>query len=314
MDYLYALQCIREAAPHWLNYLFVFISEFMIAGGVALAAVIYWCVDKHAGISVILSYAFSFTLNQTVKNIACVYRPWLRDPRLHVAPEAASSATGYSFPSGHTVTAASILGGISVWKRDSKRTVAFLSLLILLTAFSRNWLGAHTIADVVTALFVAAAGILAVNCMLHHVNENPGKDTAVFVAGTAVSVILLIFLNLKKYPADYTADGKIIADPYNMLTDCYTACGLLCGTLAGWWTERRFVNFTADGTAGRKILRGTAGIVILAVLYAGLGPALSFCGGHISHLIKYFVIAFFVTCGYPALVKAVENKSGKNPR
>ena len=170
MDYLYALQCLREAGPEFVNYIFLFISETFFLGGVVFAAYVYWCVDKAAGSAILIGYGASVFVNQTIKNIACIYRPWILDPRLHVYSAAAGSATGYSFPSGHTVSAASVFGGISFWQRKRRWVVVLMSIMIFLVAFSRNWLGAHTMKDVVVAVLVAAV-VLSICALLKYLLE-----------------------------------------------------------------------------------------------------------------------------------------------
>ncbi len=44
----------------------------------------------------------------------CAYRPWIRDVRVLPAGDAIKTATGYSFPSGHTTTATPIYGGLAL--------------------------------------------------------------------------------------------------------------------------------------------------------------------------------------------------------
>lgn len=300
MDYLYALQTLKSNLPEFVNYIFVFISEYLTKLLIVFVALIYWCIDKKAGKEILLSYSFAYSFNQTVKNIACVYRPWIKDARLHVDPLAEKTATGYSFPSGHTVMAASLYGGISVWKKNNKLIVVLMSFLILLTAFSRNWLGAHTLQDVVVAVCIAAVSLCVVNLFKLVIEKHPKIDFAVMSAGVVISIAILVFLNVKEYPIDYSPSGQILVDPYKMLTDCYTACGISCGTLIGWYLERHFVKFELEGVSVKeKIIRGAVGVVIFAFLYACLPFVLNFFGAHISHLIKYFIIFFMIMFGYP---------------
>jgi undecaprenyl-diphosphatase len=78
-------------------------------------------------------------------------RPHFDDPIL--------SLTGYSFPSGHTM-AATVLYGIlavllvtKVKRKRSKVLIALAaSLLIALVGFSRMYLGAHYLSDVLGAI------------------------------------------------------------------------------------------------------------------------------------------------------------------
>ena len=308
MDYLYALQCIREGCPSFINIFFVLISEVILKAGVIIGALIYWCVNKSEGITLLLGYTSTYQINQLVKNTACVYRPWIKDSRLHLAPEAVKTATGYSFPSGHTVTAASIFGGISVWQKKRKWLVVLMSLLILLVAFARNWLGAHTLTDVVTAICETAVVLIVVYALRYLVLTKRNFDTILCFGGIGIAVVLLIVLSLKGYPMDYDSNGILLADPYAMLTDCYTAFGMLCGTLLGWWLERRFINFSVEGKFSTRLLRFACGLIMILIPYLGSKYVFAIFGDHWCHLIKYFLVMIVATAVYPAIIKLVQIK------
>ena len=156
------------------------------------AAIIYWCINKSEGATILLGYSTSYGINQTIKNIACVYRPWIQDSRLHVAPQAAKSATGYSFPSGHTVGVAAICGEVAVWLRKKIWVVVLSILTIVFVAFSRNWLGAHTMKDVLTAILVASSTIIIMNIIKYYIARKPEKDTFVMIFGI---LFLLTYLS-----------------------------------------------------------------------------------------------------------------------
>ena len=85
MDYLYALQTLKSNLPEFVNYVFVFISEYLTKLLIVFVALIYWCIDKKAGKEIFFSYSFAYSFNQTVKNSACVYRRCIKDSCLHVA-------------------------------------------------------------------------------------------------------------------------------------------------------------------------------------------------------------------------------------
>lgn len=306
MDYLYALQNIRDTAPSFVNYFFVLVSEIILKTAVILSAIIYWCLDKENGAFILLSYSSAYSVNQVVKNTACVYRPWIRDSRLHIASQAAKGATGYSFPSGHTVTAASIFGGISIWKKQKKGIVALMISLIVLTAFSRNWLGAHTIQDVLVAILNACI-VLCISIFVRaYIEKKPNKDLILTILMILLSLVVILYLQFKKYPVDYAADGTILVDPYDMLTDCYTACGMVIGGFVGWLLERRFVKFTTDVTLKTKIIRSIFGIIIFAIIYFVFGPLLKPLGTHFAHLVKYGFLFFALIFLYPLAFNKIE--------
>lgn len=313
MDYLYILQCLRESAPSFVNIFFLFVSEFILIGGFLIPLIIYWCLDKSYGATILLGYASSNFVNQFIKNTACIYRPWIRDSRLYIFPAAESSASGYSFPSGHTTAAASVYGGLAAYGKKRKFFIVLMGLSTLLTAFSRNWLGAHTMADVLVAIINTCLVLVLIFILKYYLQANPHKDIFIALIGLIISITSLIFLSLKAYPVDFLEDGKILVDPYHMITGCYTSCGLLSGALIAWIIERRFIKFEVEGSILCKIIRAIAGSLIILCMQISLTDILSFMGEHWSHLVKYFLMAVVALAVYPAAFKLFENmiKKGK---
>lgn len=135
MDYLFALQNIRGSAPEIINWIFLIISEVFLKGSVVFVAIIYWSLNKSAGIKIAMGYSCAYSINQTIKNIACVPRPWILDSRLKIDSLAEGGATGYSFPSGHTVTAASVFGGVAAWQKKTSVYCSFDGIFYIACGF-----------------------------------------------------------------------------------------------------------------------------------------------------------------------------------
>ena len=77
-------------------------------------AVIYWCVSKAFGQYLLMGWSGNRVVNGLLKVTACVYRPWIRDVRIIPDGEALAKATGYSFPSGHSMNPRfALYGGIN---------------------------------------------------------------------------------------------------------------------------------------------------------------------------------------------------------
>ena len=318
MEYLLELQGLRDAAPDALNYLLLGISEFITVGGILIAAYIYWCLSKRAGAYILACFSGGYMLNQIVKNTACIYRPWVQDPRIHLADAASGSATGYSFPSGHTLSATTVYGGTGIYKHENKLFVAFMSLMIILTAFARNWLGAHTLLDVAVGLLEGVA-VLIINSLIinwlikkdESYAGTPDQEKRSFnnrrtlaVLGLLFIVASMIYIELKPYPIDYDASGNILVEPYDMITDCYTGAGMFSGFLIGWIIEKKFINYHLPQEKSQRGYRFVFGALGLIIIYLVIVPVITIpLDEHIEHLIKYFAVFFWVSGGYPALVK-----------
>ncbi|MCR4742581.1 MAG: phosphatase PAP2 family protein [Treponema sp.] len=319
MDYLLFLQNLREACPSFINGFFIFISEGLVSLLIVIPVLVYWCFDKKIGLWFLFNYSAGYFTNQCVKNTACVYRPWIRDSRLHLAKEAVSSATGYSFPSGHTALGTLVLESLAVWKRKNKLLVIICAIGIFLIAFARNWLGAHSQYDVIVSVLLASL-VIIINIFIVHAidgrcDNKLGKgqkislDFLLVMLGLILLTALMFYLNLKNYPIDYDLEGKILADPYDMLTDCYSGAGMLGGFLIGFLLERHFVKFKIDVSKKLLLLRGLVGIVILLLLYLVILPFIfQGLGEHLGHILKYFIVFFFITFLYPYFFVLVEKK------
>ena len=157
MEYLLLLQNFREGTNNALTPLMMQISEFVI-GIVPLlvVAMVYWVFSKKAGAWILLNVSGTYWLNGILKLTACVYRPWIRDSRVIPAEAAFASATGYSFPSGHSTFATAYYGcgAVCCWKQRKTRALSVVMVLLLAaTMFSRNYLGVHTPQDVLAVSY-----------------------------------------------------------------------------------------------------------------------------------------------------------------
>ena len=106
-----------------------------------IIALIYWCLSKSFGTYFLMGWSGNRVVNGFLKVTACVYRPWIRDPQIVPDSDALAAATGYSFPSGHSMNAASLYGGGAIRKELSKALRISMAIIFVLIAFSRIFLG-----------------------------------------------------------------------------------------------------------------------------------------------------------------------------
>lgn len=318
MGYLLELQALRQGCPDIINLLFLVISEFITFGGILIASYIYWCTSKRAGAYILASFSGGYMLNQVIKNTACIYRPWIIDPRIELAEAASGSATGYSFPSGHTLSATAVYGGAGIYNNKNKPFVAFMALMVVLTGFARNWLGAHTLLDVCAAVIEGIA-VLIFNALIINwlvkkdesyadspdsENKSGRNRLILMIIGLLFILVSMIYIEFKPYPMDYDASGQLLVDPYEMITDCYTGAGMFSGFLIGWFIEKRFIDYHLPKKKSQRGYRFVFGTLGLIIVYLALAPLITIpFGEHASHFIKYFLVFFWVTGVYPALVK-----------
>ena len=309
LQYLLLLQQLRNSAGSWLTTLMMSVSHMAMIGCLVICVVTYWGINRQLGYWLVSNCISSLFFNNLVKLTVCVYRPWILYPQLQPYPGAIETATGYSFPSGHTQTAASFYGSIAArYGKEKKGLTAFCVAAILLTAFSRNFLGVHTPQDVLFAIAISAALVYFNTRLFERIDRDPSFLTKFILVGCAASVLCILYFALKSYPMDYV-NGVPIVDPAKMKNDGYMIAGACIGVLTGTYLEVRYVKFETDGTVLQRILRIALGIPVIALflrggknaIYALIGPA----GGHV---VVYALMSFYIIFVYPALFSAVERR------
>lgn len=272
IEYLLTLQGLRETLGSAVESFFVAFS--LIGDGpvlVAFTLIIYWCVDKRAGQLAMVSFAFANFIGQLIKNIACVYRPWILDPRITPAEGAIEGAGGFSFPSGHTTGSCTVNCSLAWSFRYRWRWLSIVLVIIfVIIAFGRNYLGVHTPQDVLVAIALALVMIWLANKFLDWIDEYPEYEVHVVVIVFVLCVACLAIVGLKPYPIAYDASGQPLIDVVKMQKGSFEGAGILLGWALGWLFERRMVEFDTDSpflTLRDRLIRGVVGVGFVGVAY-----------------------------------------------
>lgn len=312
IEYLLWLQGIRESLPQVVQVCLEFLgSKTAMAAVLVVPCLVYWCIDKAVGTLALLSYAGSSLVNQLVKNTVCCYRPWVRDARVMPEQGALVGASGYSFPSAHTQSAASILGGIGWgWRRTKRWPLVAVLAVTVLVGLSRNILGVHAPQDVIVAFVEGWVFVVLADWLLAWIGRGEGRDLRVLVWGLVACGAFLAYVTLKPYPMEYR-DGVLLVDPREMLIDCYELAGAYLGILIGWFCERRYVCFSTDSVVlaqgARRLL---VGIAVLLIVHVPVGHAIvAVLGGYWGELVRYTLTFSMAVAGVPKLFMWLESRS-----
>ena len=288
-----------------------FLSE--VSSVLVIMAVIYWCVDKAFGTYLLMGWSGNRLANGFLKVTACVYRPWIRDARILPYGDSMTTATGYSFPSGHTMNAASIYGGSALRKELPKALRLALASMVILVAFSRNYLGVHTPQDVLVGAAAGLCVMWAVGKMMKHLEEDPGKDVLLLVLGLCLAAAIAVYAYVKPYPIDYNEAGELIVDGAVMANDTFKGIGWCSAFLTGWFLEKRYVGFTTELSMEQRISRMVygllgyyAGSLILVPLIKTMIP------GPAGTVTSCFFQMFYVSFLFPLMTKRLESNKDKN--
>ena len=307
MDILYALEKIRT--PFWNGVM----SAVTQLGGevifIVAAVVVFWCVSKWEGYY-LMTIAFCGTvLNQFLKLICRVLRPWVRDPNFTIVESARAEATGYSFPSGHTQNAIGLFGGMARW--GGRRWVRLgLTALALVIAFSRMYLGVHTPADVGVSLVLAAALVLGLYPLMRRAQEKPRYMGYVLAAMLVVSGAFVVFVEAYGFSADTDAENLAsgIGNAWKML-------GAVAGMTLAWLLDRRYIHFETQAVWWVQVIKVAVGMALLLAIKSGLKAPLLALLGHegLAGGVRYFLLVLVAGAVWPLVFRPM-SKWGKGKK
>ena len=304
IQYLLWLQELRNATGGIFDEFFNSLSKFAVDIMPFLPFVIFWGVDKKWGYRFITSWGIGELINGIIKLTVCAYRPWIRSDLIEPAGDSKVAATGYSFPSGHTMVATVTYGTVFVWQKDKRRWLAVLcGILILLTGFSRNFLGVHTPQDVIVGFCEAVIIILVVGAVQKKVEGNERIIDILSIIGVAAVALTLVYILLKPYPMDYV-DGQLLVDPDKMMNDTFKACGAFLGFIIGAYIDRHYLKYEIPvGTANLPILTCT-GAALMFGWKEWFAPAtvVATFGGHWGNMIARAIMVFFAMSVWPMVI------------
>lgn len=297
LDILMYLQSIRNELLTSIFTFFTICTEVPVI--TVLTGGIYWCINKKVGQRTLFALCGSLNINAGVKNFVKMPRPigtkGLDSLRIE-------TATGYSFPSGHTQTATTFWTSIMYLFR--KVWIYIIGILMIIGAgISRLYLGVHWPMDVIVAWgFGIVLSILFIK-LFDYIDDS--KNYYILV------VLMLIF-----GVCTYFIGGE----------DLYKMFGLYTGFALGYMVEDTFINFSTENETrkknifakktskdeglGKKILRFIVGIISLLAVYVLFNyvedTLIVNKAEEIINIIKYLkytLVVFWGVAGAPALFK-----------
>jgi len=274
---------------------------------IVIMAILYWCVSKDFGAYLLMGWSGNRLVNGVLKVTVCAYRPWIRDARIVPYGDSINTATGYSFPSGHTMNASTVYGGGAV-RRDVPLVLrVVLGLIVLLVAFSRIYLGVHTPQDVLVGAVVGPLVMVLTVKLMQWLQRHPEKDLLVVCIGVGLAVLVAIYAAVKPYPVDRDAAGKVLVDGAKMANDTFKGVGWCVAFLTGWILERRFVQFSTDIPMMKRVTRLALGLLSYYAVSLIVVPWLKDCiSGVPGTFVSCYVQMFYVSFLFPWMMKHFE--------
>jgi undecaprenyl-diphosphatase len=258
---------------------------------IVIFCLIFWCINKKIGYIIGAVFFLSALFVQGLKIVFRIPRPWITDPTLTTVGYSTTEATGYSFPSGHTQTAAAYLTPLGVVSKQ-KWVKVILFTLVVLVAFSRMYLGVHTLSDVVVSLLITFVITFLAVRFFSEDKDCKKRDIllSVFIGLSAVVVIIYVaFL----YHNNITEAFK--------LRDSVLAAGSALGFAVGMFIERRYIRFSVKAqNIYMQVLKYVLGVGGLLGVREG---ARVIGSGLVADGIRYFLIVIWVMVVFPLIIK-----------
>ena len=263
------------------QFLTMFGEEILL---VAIAVFIYWNINKKNGFVICMSLMSALSVTGIAKSIVRFPRPWhiiqdLDVIRMH-------TATGYSFPSGHTTSASSAFTGIAMTFK--KRWLSIVcALIIILVGLSRVYLCVHWPTDVIGGLIIGCGTTFLLSGVFASLYDD--KDRAIRVsiiigciaAVAAFALALVIFLD---------------AETHDAFSDLSSTFAIFSGMTFGVALERKHFDFEIkEGQWGKKILRFVIGLIVALAITSGLKIIFTQVGiaNSLTRALRYILFGFW---------------------
>ncbi len=283
LNFLKLLESIRSDFLNGLFEAITMLGEETLL--IVLMAVVYFMYDKNLAKRMFFITAMSLSLNCIVKNFVKRPRPFTRG----ISCVREGTATGYSFPSGHSQTFATWSNGFSFYLKN-KKLLWITVILSILVGFSRMYLGAHYPSDVI-------AGLLFGLIFAYFGNKLYDKVQNKHLLYTAFLLILTPFIIL------------FMIKPDPMFEDFFKLFGMQAGFTLAVIFEEKVVNLEKSSTNWKNILRIVICVVLALVIKEVLKALFVTDILRLSLLldaVRYFVLVFLILGICPWVFKKIK--------
>ena len=258
------------------QYFFIIVISFL-----------FWNISKREGFKLASAFIYSSILNSALKIAFHTPRPFekldfIKGKRLH-------TASGYSFPSGHTQGSTTFFITLAQIIRKRWFSIAAI-ILIFFVGISRLYLGVHWPADVIAAIVLGVVMSYVFCSVVDSCYEDHARLRRIFFRTQSIVVILtlvLFFIDLL-----YLKGSMKIEDFFKI-------SGISSGAVYGFFIEERYIDFSAtDAGVLRKIIRFILGLAGTLGLMAGL--KMVFPQHYLLDFLRYGLIGMWTTFFWPA--------------
>ena len=253
---------------------------------IVVVAFFVWNVSKKKGFAIFSSLAFTMITMGLIKAIVKAPRPF--QVLEEIEGKRIKTATGYSFPSGHTTGASSFYFSLAYTYK--KRAISILcALAIFFVAISRMYLGVHWPIDVFGGLALGIGGTAFLYPIFEKLYDNKSRLISVTMIIGIISTILggVLVMTI----------GSGISDPVGY-TDVMKLLSLLGGGYIGFSLAQKHLDYKTDGSRNKTIPRFIIGLILIIAIQGikAILPDLMIIG-----FFRYFLTGLWITYLFPLI-------------
>ena len=266
--------------------------SFLGAAEILLGVVLlfYYCIDKEFGKKLVYVTMGSMVINNIFKVLFSADRPFQFEGREHLRKSNGSldSATGTSFPSGHSQNTGTLY--TAIFRQYKLKWVRIICIaLLILVPISRLYLGVHFPGDVVIGLSMGIGLAFGLGFLYDKFHGTKWF----YLISSALVIIALPFLIMHWH----SADAK----------DLFSTTGVFMAVLVTIFIEEKWIKFSTDVVWWKKLLRLLAGVAVALGIKVGVKVILP--ENNICTLIRYFLVVLLPMGVLPfAFKKQVKEK------
>ncbi len=298
MPLLYLFEQLRTPFFDWFFSIITHLGQ-ETAFCVVLIAVL-WCLDKKWGYRLFVTYVMGSGLNQILKAIFIIPRPWILDKNFTIVEAARADATGYSFPSGHTQSSTVMFGTLACWLKKWYATV-LCALFTVLVALSRMYLGVHTPLDVSVGFFEGIIVLCVVALVFRRAKNERKAYICLLLANIAVCFILLMYASF----APKTGANVPEFDAHSLKSG-WTMLSTALALALGWYLDDKYIKYDVKAVWWAQLIKFALGLGLALGIRAGLKPVFTAIAGENAYALdglRYFLMTLFVTAVWPLTFK-----------
>lgn len=287
---------LQQFSGGFLDTLNIILTQF---GGeiffLAVAVFLYWCVDKKFGFKLINVYLLSCVAMTGLKNVIKRPRPWADGTVKSIG----TKESGYSFPSGHSHSAANLFTQASLkTRRASVITVG--ALITLIVMFTRLYLGQHYLSDVIAGCALGIILAVTFTWLYGFVEDREDKIWVVITPLCVAVALLCTILGVES--------GQI-----------YDVCGGYGMAVIAYAFEKKYIALDVRADFRKqtaKVLLGAVAVIAVKEGVKLLFGALGWTHALAYNFLRYALVALVAFVAMPFVFKKLKlyGYSDKNER